>query len=163
MFLSATITEDEKERHHEQPSRPSRPRPSVHRLVLAALRTRTRTQSDRTVLVLSPTGRYSYSVRIVELYHCVLVNALFGDGFSRWKVNQRPRRQNALQRAVSLWRTIVMPRSTASHRVRAIEYEPSSTSTSTVRLRVLSTSTMGSCSAMARTIVLLGQGRWFAS
>ena len=51
--------------------------------------------------------------------------------------------------------------SSTSHRVRAIEYEPSSTST--VRLRVLSTSTMGSCSAMARTIVLLGQGRWFAS
>ena len=53
--------------------------------------------------------------------------------------------------------------SSTSHRVRAIEYEPSSTSTSTVRLRVLSTSTMGSRSAMARTIVLLGQGRWFAS
>ncbi len=51
----------------------------------------------------------------------------------------------------------------ANNRNAAIDDEPSSTSTSTVRLRVLSTSTMGSCSAMARTIVLLGQGRWFAS
>ena len=51
----------------------------------------------------------------------------------------------------------------ANNRNAAIDDEPSSTSTSTVRLRVLSTSTMGSRSAMARTIVLLGQGRWFAS
>ena len=51
----------------------------------------------------------------------------------------------------------------ANNRNAAIDGEPSSTSTSTVRLRVLSTSTMGSRSAMARTIVLLGQGRWFAS
>jgi hypothetical protein len=35
------------------------------------------------VLVLSPTGRYSYSVRVVELYHCVLVTALVGVGISR--------------------------------------------------------------------------------
>jgi hypothetical protein len=40
------------------------------------------------VLVLSPTGRHSYSVRIFGLYHCVLVNALVRVGISRWKVNQ---------------------------------------------------------------------------
>jgi|688.fasta_scaffold28384_3 hypothetical protein len=49
----------------------------------------------------------------------------------------------------------------ANNRNAAIDDEPSSTGT--VRLRVLSTSTRGSCSAMARTIALLGQGRWFAS
>jgi hypothetical protein len=43
-------------------------------------------------LVLSPTRWYSYSNRIVEVYHSILVNALVGVEISRRKVSQRPRR-----------------------------------------------------------------------
>jgi hypothetical protein len=92
------------------------------------------------VLVLSPTGRYSYSVRIVALYHCVLVNALVGVGITRWKVNQIA--EDGKRVAASRF-------GVSDNRDDAIDDEPSSTST--VRLRVLSTSTRGSCSAMART------------
>ena len=70
------------------------------------------------VLVLSPTGRYSYSVRFFGLYHYVLVSTLVGVGLSEWKANQRPKRENELQLPGAEYRTIAMLLSTTSHRVR---------------------------------------------
>jgi hypothetical protein len=70
------------------------------------------------VLVLSPTGRYSYSIPITASYHCRLVYALVGNEISSLKVDRRPRRENALQRAGSEYRTIAMLLSKTSHRVR---------------------------------------------
>ncbi len=70
------------------------------------------------LLVLSPIGRYSYTIPVFVLYHSVVVNALVGVRNLRWKVNQRPRRKNALQHPGSEYRTIARLLSTTSHRVR---------------------------------------------
>jgi hypothetical protein len=59
-------------------NKPNRPKSSVHRLVLAS--PRTRTQSDRTVLVLNSGS---------GLYHSDLVGALPGAGISIGNVNRR--------------------------------------------------------------------------
>ena len=98
----------------------------MNRLVLAALRTRTRTPSDRTVLVLGSD----------------LLNVPPRPGQRtgrRWNFGLEDE-----SKAEEGKRVAACPFAVPDNRDAAIEDEPSSTSTCTVRLRVLSTSTRGS-------------------